>query len=228
MLKSMTGFGRYELTDAERKIVVEIKAVNHRYCDISVRMPKKLGFFEAGVRNVLKKYIGRGKVDVFINYEDYTEGKACVRYNPELAGEYLDKLKQISGEFGLPCDVGASLLARFPEVLVLEEQSVDEDALWQIIEDAVQKAAERFVETRCAEGEHLKQDLLGKLDGMLAAVDFIEERSPQIVAEYRRKLTEKVNELLSDTRVDEGVLATEITVFADRICVDEETVRLRA
>ncbi len=228
MLKSMTGFGRCELADAEGKITVEIKAVNHRYCEISFRMPKKLSFFEAGIRNVLKKYISRGKVDVFINYEDYTEGKACVRYNAELAGEYFEKLKQISGEFGLSCNVDVSTLARFPEVLVLEEQSADEGALWQRLESTVRGAAERFVETRCAEGERLKQDLFGKLDGMLAAVGFIEERAPQIVAEYRKRLTEKVNELLSDTKVDESVLATEITVFADRICVDEETVRLRA
>ncbi len=227
MLKSMTGFGRYEIANEERKISVEMKAVNHRYCELSVKLPKKLNFFEAGIRNLLKQYVSRGKVDVFITYEDYTEGKACVKYNPELAGEYLDKLKQMEQEFGLANDITVSKLARLPEVFALEEQSVDENELWRLLEEAVQKAAQQLVATRAAEGEHLRQDLSAKLDGMLSTVDFIEERSPQIVAEYRRKLTEKVNELLGETKLDEGVLATEITVFADRICVDEETVRLR-
>ncbi|MDE7209854.1 MAG: hypothetical protein K2O03_00235, partial [Lachnospiraceae bacterium] len=105
MLKSMTGFGRYEIANEERKISVEMKAVNHRYCELSVKLPKKLNFFEAGIRNLLKQYVSRGKVDVFITYEDYTEGKACVKYNPELAGEYLDKLKQMEQEFGLTNDI---------------------------------------------------------------------------------------------------------------------------
>lgn len=228
MLKSMTGFGRYEVANEERRIVVEMKAVNHRYCEISIRMPKKLSFFEAGIRNVLKQYISRGKVDVFITYEDYTEGKTCVKYNAELAKEYLDKLNAMRRDFGIEDKVSLSLISRFPEVLTLEEQAVDEGVLWETVEETVRKAAERFVESRQAEGEHLKQDLLSKLEGMRAIVDFVEERSPQIVAEYRKKLTDKVNELLGDTKLDEGVLATEITIFADHICVDEETVRLRS
>lgn len=228
MLKSMTGFGRYETANEERKLTVEMKAVNHRYCELSVKLPKKLYFYEAGIRNVLKQYISRGKVDVFITYEDYTEGRACVKYNPELAKEYLDRLNQIGAELGLENDVRVSMLARLPEVLTLEEQSVDEDVLWHVVEDAVKKAAERFVETRIAEGERLRQDICAKLDKITEMVDCIEERSPQIVTEYRRKLTEKVEELLNGTKVDESVLATEITVFADRICVDEETVRLKS
>ncbi|MDE6873193.1 MAG: YicC family protein [Lachnospiraceae bacterium] len=228
MLKSMTGFGRCEIANEERKITVEMKAVNHRYCELSVKLPKKLSFYEAGIRNLLKQHISRGKVDVFITYEDESEGKACVRYNPEIAGEYLKRFRQMETELGLENDVSVSMLSRMPEVLVIEEQSIDESELWQTLEAAVRGAAEQLVKTRTEEGERLQKDLTGKLDGMLAAVVFIEDRSPQIVAEYRRKLTEKVNELLGDTRVDEGVLATEITVFADRICVDEETVRLKA
>ena len=228
MLKSMTGFGRYEIANEERRVVVEMKSVNHRYCEISIKMPKKLSFFEAGIRNVLKKYISRGKVDVFITYEDYTEGKACVKYNSELAKDYLEKLYCMSEEFSIKNEISTTLLARFPEVFTLEEQSLDEAALWSIVEEAVTKAAVRFVETRQTEGEHLKQDLLAKLDGMLAMVDFVEERSPQIVTEYRKKLEDKVSELLGDTKIDERILATEITLFADKICVDEETVRLKA
>ncbi len=228
MITSMTGFGRYEFSGAERKITVEMKSVNHRYSEISIRMPKKLNMFETAIRNLLKQYISRGKVDMFITYEDESEGKASIRYNEELAGEYLKYLKQMGETFGLENDIRVSTLSRYPEVLVLEEQAQDEDDIWHDIETAVRGCAEKFVETRIAEGEHLKQDITQKLQGILTMVDKVEERSPQIVSEYREKLTNKVAELLGDTKLDESVLATEITIFADKICVDEETVRLRA
>lgn len=228
MLRSMTGFGRYEVSNEERKVVVEIKSVNHRYCDISMKMPKKLGFYEAAIRSLLKKYIQRGKVDVFISYEDYTENKICVRYNSDIAKEYLEKLRLMGDEFHLSNDINVSSLSRYPEVLTLEEQTVDETKLWNLLEEVIVHACEQFVEARTREGEHLKNDLIGKLDGMLVLVDEVEKRSPQIVTEYREKITAKVQELLGDTKLDESILATEITLFADKICVDEETVRLKS
>lgn len=228
MIKSMTGFGRSEVGTEIRKITVEMKAVNHRYCELSLKMPKKLSIFDAAIRNQLKKYISRGKVDVFITYTDTTEGKACVRYNEELAREYLKNLRQIGAEFGIEDDIRTSTLARFPEVLVLEEQTIDESELVDMLTEAVDIAAKQFVETRITEGAHLEQDLIAKLDGMLALVSEVEKRMPDVVAEYRKKLTDKVQELLGDTKIDESILATELVIFADRICVDEETVRLRA
>ncbi|HCL03267.1 MAG TPA: YicC family protein [Lachnoclostridium phytofermentans] len=228
MLKSMTGFGRCEIDTGERKLIVELKSVNHRYLEISVKLPKKLNFFESGIRNVLKQYISRGKVDVFITYEDYTEGKACVKYNEDIAREYYNGLEKMSRDFGIENDIRASILSRFPDVFTLEEQTMDEQELWELLEKTVRAAAEKFVETRIAEGEHLLEDIHAKLDSMLTIVEFIQEREPQIVAEYRKKLSDKVKELLGETSIDEGVLATEITIFADKICVDEETVRLRA
>ena len=228
MLKSMTGFGRCEIATVERKITVELKAVNHRYCDISIKMPKKLGFFEASIRNLLKQYIGRGKVDVFISYEEYTENTACVKYNADIAREYMNCLNQIAKDFGLENDVKVSSLSRYPDVFSLEEQTLDEKELWGAIEEAIKAAAEKFVDTRIVEGENLKKDILAKLSGMVTRVEAIEQRSPQIVAEYRKKLTDKVTELLGDTKLDEGVLATELVIFADKICVDEENVRLRS
>lgn len=228
MIKSMTGFGRSEVGNEERKITVEMKSVNHRYCDISIKLPKKLSFFEAGIRNLLKQYIGRGKVDVYITYEDYTENNVCVKYNSDLAREYYVNLQKISEEFGVENDIRVSSLSRYPEVFTLEEQTIDEDSLWKFVEEAVNNAAKAFVETRIAEGENLKADINLKLKGMLELVDFIEERSPQILAEYRNKLLTKVAELLGDTKVDESILLTEVTVYADKICVDEETVRLRS
>lgn len=228
MLKSMTGFGRCEEVGEERKIIVEMKAVNHRYCDISIKMPKKLSFFEAGIRNVLKQYIGRGKVDVFITYEDYTENNVCVKYNEDIAKEYLKYLTRMSETFQIENDIRISNLSKFPDVFTLEEQSIDEEELWKLVEKAVRCAAEQLVETRIAEGANLKKDLMQKLDGMTEYILYIEERSPQIVAEYRQKLTAKVNEILGDTKLDESIIATEVTVFADKICTDEETVRLRS
>lgn len=228
MLKSMTGFGRSEIANEQQKITVEMKAVNHRYCDINVKMPKKLSIFEAAIRNLLKKYIQRGKVDVFITYEDYTENNMVLKYNEELAAEYVRVLQQMSDQFGIENDVRVSALSRYPDVLTLEEQSIDADELWSVLEEALHKASEQFVETRLAEGENLKNDLIGKLDGMLEDVDFIEARSPEILAEHRQRLEAKVRELLGDSTIDESRIVTETTIFADKICVDEEIVRLRS
>lgn len=228
MIKSMTGFGRCEVQEGQRKITVEMKSVNHRYLDVSIKMPKKLNFFEAAIRNELKNYIQRGKVDLFIAYEDYSENNLCVKYNRELAAEYLDYLKQMAADFGLENDMRVSSLSRYPEIFTMEEQTVDEEALWQLLCKAIQGAAQHLVETRTKEGENLKNDLLAKLDNMLENVDFITERSPQIIAEYKQKLRDKVAELLEDTKVDENRLLMEVTIFADKVCVDEELVRLRS
>ncbi|MDD6491847.1 MAG: YicC family protein [Firmicutes bacterium] len=228
MIKSMTGFGRCEVQEADRKITVEMKAVNHRYLDVNIKMPKKLNFFEAAIRSELKNYIQRGKVDIFITYEDFTETNVCVKYNRELAAEYMKYLNQMAEDFSMDNDVRISCLSRYPEVLTMEEQTIDEEALWQLLDKAIKGAAENFVETRIKEGEHLKDDLLGKLDGMLTNVDFITERSPQIITEYKQKLEEKVRDLLEDTKVDENRLLMEVTIFADRVCVDEELVRLKS
>ncbi|MCI9189405.1 MAG: YicC family protein [Lachnospiraceae bacterium] len=228
MIKSMTGFGRCEVAENSRKFTAEIKSVNHRYLDVNIKMPKALNFFESAIRSELKKYISRGKVDVFVSYEDFSEKNSTVHYNGEIAAEYLKYLRLMSETFGLEDDIKVSVLARFPEVFTMEETGVDEEELWKELQRAVTGAAEMFVEARVAEGEHLRNDLIGKLEGMRRMVDLISERSPRIVAEYRRKLEERVKELLADAHVDEARLVTEITIFADKVCVDEEVVRLRS
>lgn len=228
MIKSMTGFGRCEITEKERKITVEMKAVNHRYLDANIKMPKKLNFFESSIRSLLKEYIQRGKVDIFVTYEDYTENNVTLKYNKELAAEYVKYIGQMAEDFSLNNDLQACSLSRYPEVLSMEEQTVDEEALWATLEKAVRGAAEQFVETRIKEGGNLLEDLFQKLETMLGYVAEIEKRSPQIIAEYRQKLQDKVNELLADTQIDESRLATEVTIFADKICTDEETVRLKS
>ena len=228
MIKSMTGFGRYEYADASRKITVEVKSVNHRYLDVNIKMPKKLNFFESAIRTLLKEYIERGKVDIYITYEDFTENNLSLQYNKALAGEYLKYLNQMAEEFGLENDIRVSTLSRYPEVFAMEEQPVDEDELWSSLEKALRGAFEPFVESRVREGENLKKDLCEKLDNMVSYVDFIEERSPQIIIEYRARLEEKLRELLADNQLDDSRIAQEVTIFADKICVDEETVRLKS
>ena len=224
----MTGFGRCEIAEADRKITVEMKSVNHRYLDVTIKMTKKLNFFEAAIRTKLKNYMQRGKVDLFITYEDFTESNVCVKYNKELAAEYMQYFDRMAEDFSLDNDIRVSTLARFPEILTMEEQTVDEEQLWQLLDKALKGAAENFVETRIREGENLRNDLIAKLEGMLAHVDFITERSPEIIEEYKEKLTKKVEELLSDKQVDESRLLMEVTIFADKVCVDEELVRLRS
>lgn len=229
MAKSMTGFGRYEAVTEEYKVIVEIKSVNHRYFDLSVKMPKKFNMFEQMVRSVLKQNVGRGKVDVFITYEDYAEAEVNVRYHSHLVQGYIDSIRGMADQFDLEVGpLSAVTLSRMPDVLSLEEDEVNMEKLKSIIEEGVNGALEQFIAAREAEGADLKKDLYGKLDLIEEYVSFIEERSPKIIEEYRAKITAKVEELLGDKKIDDGILATELTIFADKVCVDEETVRLRS
>ena len=228
MIKSMTGFGRAELEEDDRRFTVEMKSVNHRYLDVSIKMPKKLNYFESAIRSLLKEYIQRGKVDVFITYEDFSRQSATVCYHEEVAEEYMKYLGQMSERFGLENDVRLSVLSRYPEVLTLEDAQVDETQIWKLLEKTLRQAAQMFVESRIKEGETLREDLIGKLDGMLEHVDYIEEKSPQLVEEYKAKIYDKVKELLSDSQLDDNRILMEVTLYADKICVDEETVRLRS
>ena len=228
MIKSMTGFGRYEVLKDSRKFTVELKSVNHRYLDVNIRMPKKLNFFETSIRTLLKSYADRGKVDIFITYEDLSQSQVSVKYNAALAAEYLKYLNKMAEEFSLDNDVRVSTLSRYPEVFTMEECSEDEDELWNGLKEALEGAFSQFVEMRTKEGERLKEDILLKLDLLSEQIRFIEERSPQIIAEYRTKLEEKMRELLEDTQIDDNRIAAEVILFAVKICTDEEVVRLKS
>lgn len=228
MIKSMTGFGRSEIVKGNRKISVEIKSVNHRYLEAGIKMPKKLNVFESRMRDLLKKYATRGKIDIFINYEDDSENQVNLKFNQNIADEYMSIFNNMSEKYNLKNDMTVGGLARFPEVITMDEVQEDEEELWHFIEEAMKAALEQFVNTRILEGENLKKDLLGKLDHMEELVAFVEKRSPEIMKEYRSKLEGKVKELLGDTTIDESRIATEVIIYADKICVDEETVRLRS
>lgn len=225
----MTGFGRSEIITDDYRVLVEIKSVNHRYLDLSIKMPRKFNALEAKLRTLLKKYIERGKTDVFVSFDDFTEKGKRLIYNKEIAAEYVKYIREMSESFELRDDVSAVALARFPDVLMSEDMGDDEERYKDILEKAFTVAAENFVKDREREGEHLKADLLDKLGDMEGYVRDIIAFSPSVVDEYRERLYAKIREILgnSDITADEGRVVTEVAVYADKICTDEEMVRLK-
>ena len=227
---SMTGFGRAEKTTDAYRIQVEIKSVNHRYLDLSVKMPRKLNCLEASLRQILKEYMERGKTDIYVTYEDYSEGSKKLLFNKELAGEYLMHLKELAEEYDLKNEISASVLGRFPEVFEMEESSDDEEKLLTILEPVAREAFENFRRSRTEEGERLREDLLGKLSAMEDYVKVIESISPSVVDSYRKRLYDRLTETLKDTGLtaDEARIVTEVTIYSDKVCTDEEMVRLKS
>ena len=228
MIKSMTGFGRAEYQDATRKITVEIKSVNHRYLDFNIKTPKKFSFYEAQIRTLLKEYMSRGKVDVFITNEELTEDCSILQFNGKAADAYMGYFAQMAERYSIPNDVTVSVLGRMPDVLTMEDPELDEEEIWKGMETALRKAGEAFRASREREGANLAADLEQKLDGMLALVTQVEERGPELLKAYRERIETKVREVLQDTQLDEGRIAAEVVLYADKICTDEETVRLKS
>ncbi|MEE1227365.1 MAG: YicC/YloC family endoribonuclease [Lachnospiraceae bacterium] len=228
MINSMTGFGRGEAQSEDLKVVVELKAVNHRYCDLNFKIPKKLNYAEPAMRNLLKKRVTRGKIDAFITCENLSEKAENIALNEGVAKGYYQAMCQMSEVLGIKNDVTVMGLSRFPEVISVTEEEMDQEQTWAVVNEAIEKALEKFNEARAIEGDHLAQDLFGKLDEMDTALTAIEERYPQIVSEYRSRLEDKVQELLEDSTLDESRVAAEVVLYADKICVDEETVRLHS
>ena len=227
-LKSMTGFGRAEVSNDQYRLSVEVKSVNSRFLDLSIKMPKKFNALEANIRNTVKEYISRGKVDLFITYESFSEKGKALRLDLPLAKEYLESMRTLVNALGVADNVKVTNLASLPDVLVLSEESEDDDALWESLKPSLTGALERFSETRVMEGENLQKDLLGKLDEMEAIVNRIDERSPEITATYEARLRAKVSELLEGTGIDEARIVQEVTIYSDKICTDEERVRLHS
>lgn len=228
MINSMTGFGRCEVSEGERKVAVEIKSVNHRYLETSIRLPRKLNYLEGNIRKILKQYLERGKVDVYISYENLGEANVCLKYNNAIAKEYVDIYAQISKEFGIDNDIRATIIGKSQEVIVMEEQPEDEEEITSLVENTVSGACQRLAESRNAEGERLRKDLMLKLDDLIKDVNHISKRSPVIIEEYKEKILGKIAELLEDNQIDEARIAQEVTIYADKVCVDEEIVRLES
>lgn len=228
MARSMTGFGRGEQVLHGRSITVELKSVNHRYFEFSARMPRTCGFLEDKLKSLVQSRVSRGKTDLYLTVTQIEGDDAAVRVNHALAKSYLDALRSLAAQTGLSCDVTAQQLARLPDVLTVEHADVDEDALWEDVRAVAEEAIDRFVAMRETEGERLRGDVLSRLETIETLVEKVEARSPQTLENYRNRLYQKLSEILADRAVDETRVLTECAVFADRIAVDEETVRLRS
>lgn len=226
MIKSMTGFGRGISQANGKEFVVEIKTVNHRYMDIFTKIPRQISFIEDRMRELVGKYISRGKIDIYVSYDDMGEESKTVILDEMLAKAYIDAIGLLKQKFQLNEEISVSLISRFPDVLRVEKVDENEDEIWQILKSALEGALEALVAMRLKEGAEIRNSLLEKADFIEKTVKQIKERSPDIVKEYKAKLESRINELMEQQSVDESRLAVEVAFFADRCSIDEEIVRL--
>ncbi len=228
MVRSMTGYGRCEAVIDGREIAVELKSVNHRYFEANIRLTRGYGFLEDKLKKHIQSKINRGKIDVYVTIGTSENEAAEVKVNHSLASGYVAALREIAERYSLPDDITVSSVARYNDIFSVHKQEEDEEKIWSEVETVLDSALSDFIAMREAEGERLKKDILSHADVILSIVSEIEERSPQTVIEYKAKLTERINELLENSTVDEERIAMEAAIFADKIAVDEETVRLRS
>ncbi|MCX7711644.1 MAG: YicC family protein [Clostridia bacterium] len=226
MIKSMTGFGRGTSQAEGKEFTVEIKTVNHRYVDIFVKYPRQLSFLEDKVREVVGKSLSRGKIDVYISFEDKGEDSKTVLLDEALAKAYISAIQNLKEKFGLNDDASVSLVSRFPDVLRVEKVETDEEKLWNLLKAALEGALESLIAMRLKEGKELRSSLLDKADYIESVLKTISQRSPEVVKEYKAKLENRIKELLDQQTVDENRIAMEVAIFADRCSIDEEIVRL--
>ncbi len=227
LIKSMTGFGRGEFSQGTSTFSVDVRSVNHRYSDISVRMPRAMTVLEEKVREFVAEKVSRGKVDVYINYSTFGQSSQ-VKLDTNLAKAYVDSLNTLKDMFSIRDDISLSLLTRFPDIMALETVEQDMDELWLILKGALDIAFKALVEMRQREGERLKVDLLEKLSGISGFVESIREKSEGMVDEYKLKLYDRIKELTKDIPIDENRILTEVAVYADKSSIDEELVRLES
>ena len=228
MIRSMTGYGRAVQTIDGREITVELRSVNNRYLDCTVKLPRMFSFAEDSVKNRVKAAVSRGKVDVYIGVNAVQTADVQVAVNRPVIESYLAALRQIETEYGVRDDVTVMSLARLPDVFSVEKTQEDEQKLTQDILSVAEEAISRYNAMRETEGAALEADLRGRAATILERVALVEQRSPATVAEYRERLRQKMQEVLQNTAIDEGRILQEAAIYADRIAVDEETVRLRS
>ncbi len=228
MIKSMTGYGHHEYQNEEVRMSIEIKTVNHRYCDVYIRLPRQLSCFEDKVRSLITSRVSRGKIDVFINWENIGEGKKEVILDEGLARAYYEAMGKIAQNLGLREDISSASLARFPEILRVEKKEEDNEAIWVVLEIAVNEAVNTLLTMREAEGEKLKNSLLDICEAIEEYRRRILARAPQVVSEYKEKLTARIRELMENNTIDEMRIAMEVAMFADKASINEELVRLRS
>ena len=228
MIKSMTGFGRAQIPFGDYTVTVEIKSVNHRYFEFSARIPRAYSFLEEKVKSFVSEKVSRGKIECSVLIEASADDSVIVSIDEPLANGYFEAVKNIAEKYSLNNDLTALSLARFPDVLKITKAPLDEEALWLKVKETLALAVDEFVKMRTVEGEKLKADVLSRADTILSDVAFVEERSPETVKAYNDKLLERMRDVLGDTQVDEARLLTEAAIYADKVAVAEETVRLRS
>lgn len=228
MVKSMTGYGRAVETVGDLTVTVEIKSVNHRYFEFTPKVYRAYSFLEEKLKSFLQQYISRGKVDCYVQIDTENTEDSIVQVNHSLASGYMTAFNEISERYGIEMNDAFKLLVTRADIFTVRKAPADEDAIWETVKQVALKAVSAFIEMRCAEGEKLKADVLSRADNILENVAFVEKRSPETVKEYNEKLRARISELINDANVDEQRLLTEAAVFADKIAVAEETVRLRS
>lgn len=228
MIKSMTGYGRAEEIIDGMSICVEFKSVNHRYFEFYAKVPRIYGFLEEKLKAFTNSLVSRGKVECYVSVDNLEETETEIIVNHSLAKGYYDAVVQLSEQLGIDGEITAASISRYPDVITLHKAADDEEKIWNAVKQVAAKAVEKFVEMRTVEGERLKADVLSRADYIIECVEFVEERSPQTVKEYNDKLVARIKELIGDASVDEQRLLNEAAIFADKIAVAEETVRLRS
>ena len=228
MIKSMTGFGRAVAETDGYVITVEIKSVNHRYFEFSSRIPRQYGFLDDKLKSYINSRVSRGKVECYVSIDALNTEAAQVVVNNTLASAYVSALKELSKNYDLKEDFGASAVARFQDVLVVKKADEDEEKIWSYVKSVTDTALDKFIAMRTVEGEKMKNDISSRADYILSCVEYIEKRSPETVKEYNDKLVERVHDLIGDVSLDEGRVIQEVAIYADKVAVAEETVRLRS
>ncbi len=226
MVRSMTGFGRGTFSDSGKEFTVEVKSVNHRYIDFYIKLPRQIAFLEERVREIVSKSIFRGKVDIFISFEDRSQDSKSVTLDEALADAYIQAIEKLKEKYNLADDISVSLVSRLPDVLRIEKNEDDEEQLWKVLYNALEAAISSLIQMREKEGNELRESLLQKADNMQDIIKHISERSPEVVSEYKLKLENRIKDLLNQQTIDENRIAMEVAIFADRCSIDEELVRL--
>ncbi len=230
MIRSMTGYGRAQMMIDAMSITVELRSVNHRYFEFNSRVPRNYGFLDEKLKSFVGSLVARGKVECYVSVENLEDGDVEILVNHSLAASYLNALKELAerNDLNLRDDLALSSLARNNDIFAVHKQEADEEKIWNAVKIVTEEAVKKFVAMREVEGGKLKADVLYRAEEILKKVAIIEERSPETVKEYNDKLLARINEFLSDVQVDEQRLLTECAIFADKVAVAEETVRLRS
>lgn len=228
MIKSMTGFGRGECRQDGIEFLVEIKAVNHRYADIFIKIPRQVSFLEEKARNLVGKAVSRGKIDVYVSYNNTSEDNKKVVFDEGLAKAYIDSIQQLKNSFNIDDEISLALISRFPDIFKVEQEELDEETLWRMLEEALTSALQSLISMRAQEGKRLKKDLLDRAVYIEKLIEELEARAPEVVIEYKARLESRIKDLLEQQTIDEARLATEVAIFADKCSIDEEIVRLKS